>query len=123
MSIQQLNSVGTHSPQVAGVAATPGAKPVDPAKADTTTAALRALTEDRSDIIPSKPPEDVLDQIAAAGARFDELMSQKRELHFSHDAEANRVVVQVRDLDGNVLRTIPPSTALDVMSGAPLDSL
>jgi flagellar protein FlaG len=123
MSIQQLNSAGTHNPQVAGVAATPGAKPVDPAKADSTTVALRALTEDRSDIIPSKPPEDVLDQIAAAGARFDELMSQQRELHFSHDAEANRVVVQVRDLDGNILRTIPPSKALDVISGAPLDNL
>ena len=30
------------------------------------------------------------------------------------------VVIQVRDLDGNVIRTIPPSKALDVMSGAGL---
>jgi flagellar protein FlaG len=29
-------------------------------------------------------------------------------------------VIQVRDLDGNVLKTIPPSRALDVMSGAAL---
>jgi hypothetical protein len=28
------------------------------------------------------------------------------------------VIVQVRDLAGNVIRTIPPSTALDIMAGA-----
>ena len=42
------------------------------------------------------------------------------ELHFSKDSETGRVVIQVRDLDGNVLKTIPPSRALDVMSGAAL---
>jgi flagellar protein FlaG len=76
---------------------------------------------DRTDIIPSKPPESLLDQVTAAGQRFQELRDQQRELHFTHDDETNRVVVQVRDLDGNVLRTIPPSKALDVISGAPLD--
>ena len=28
------------------------------------------------------------------------------------------MIVQVRDLEGNVIRTIPPSDALDIMSGA-----
>jgi uncharacterized FlaG/YvyC family protein len=28
------------------------------------------------------------------------------------------VIVQVRDLAGNVIRTIPPSRALDIMAGA-----
>ena len=32
--------------------------------------------------------------------------------------DSNRVVIEVRDLDGNVLKTIPPAKALDVMSGA-----
>jgi hypothetical protein len=76
---------------------------------------------DVSDIIPSTPPHDVLEQATAAGERFQQLRGQQRELHFTHDDETNRVVVQVRDLDGNVLRTIPPSKALDVISGAPLD--
>ena len=30
------------------------------------------------------------------------------------------MIVQVRDLEGNVIRTIPPSDALQVMSGGAL---
>jgi flagellar protein FlaG len=41
-------------------------------------------------------------------------------LHFSVDKATNRVVIEVRDLDGNVLKTIPPAKALDVMSGGAL---
>lgn len=72
------------------------------------------------DATPSRPPAEVLQEIEAASRRYDELRSQQRELHFSHDSQANRVVVEVRDLDGNVLRTIPPSRALDVIAGGPL---
>ena len=36
-----------------------------------------------------------------------------RELHFETDEETGRVIIQVRDLEGNVIRTIPPSDALD----------
>ena len=71
------------------------------------------------DMLPSRPPVDVLEEIAAAHERWDELRSQQRELHFTHDDVANRVVVEVRDLDGNVLRTVPPSKALDIIAGAP----
>jgi flagellar protein FlaG len=52
--------------------------------------------------------------------RADELHKSNRELHFEKDPSSGRIVVQVRDLAGNVLRTIPPSKALDVMSGAGL---
>jgi uncharacterized FlaG/YvyC family protein len=118
MSIQQQNTEGPRNPhEVTGVVATPVAAAIDPTQAGR----VRTAPQDRADISPTKPPEDVLDQIAAAGARFDELLSQQRELHFRHDDATNRVVVQVRDLDGNVLRTIPPSKALDVIAGAPLD--
>jgi flagellar protein FlaG len=48
------------------------------------------------------------------------LAAQNRELHFSTEQDTGRVVIQVRDLEGNVIRTIPPSRALDVMSGAAL---
>jgi uncharacterized FlaG/YvyC family protein len=34
--------------------------------------------------------------------------------------DSGRVIVQVRDLDGRVIRTIPPAEALDIMSGKPL---
>ena len=49
-----------------------------------------------------------------------ELAASNRELHFRKDEESGRVIIQVRDLAGNVLRTIPPSEALAVMSGAPI---
>ncbi len=48
--------------------------------------------------------------------RVRELAADDRELHFRKDEATGRVIVEVRDLDGNVLRTIPPSEALDVMS-------
>ena len=70
--------------------------------------------------IPAAPPPDVVVEIHRAAARADELHRANRELHFEKDANSGRIVVQVRDLAGNVLRTIPPSKALDVMSGAGL---
>ena len=73
------------------------------------------------DALPSRPPSEVLAEMEAASRRYDELRSQHRELHFTHDPHANRVVVEVRDLEGNVLRTIPPSKALDVIAGGSLD--
>src|SRR6201985_3323750 len=36
------------------------------------------------------------------------------------DEASNRVVIEVRDLEGNVIKTIPPAKALDIMSGAEL---
>lgn len=70
--------------------------------------------------IPATPPPDVVVEIHRAAARAEELHQANRELHFEKDPGSGRIVVQVRDLSGNVLRTIPPSKALDVMSGAGL---
>jgi hypothetical protein len=70
--------------------------------------------------LPPSPPPEVLDEVAAARDRAAELAANNRELHFSVDDESNRVIVQVRDLAGNVIRTIPPSEALAVMSGEPV---
>ncbi|MGH2947427.1 MAG: flagellar protein FlaG [Solirubrobacteraceae bacterium] len=68
--------------------------------------------------LPPSPPPEVLDEIGAAADRVDALAAANRELHFSIDEDTNRVVIQVRELDGTVIRTIPPSAALDVMAGA-----
>jgi len=72
--------------------------------------------------IPSSPPADVLDAIDAAGRAARELRAQGRELRFVPASESGdgRMRIEVRDLDGNVLRTIPPSEALDVATGSPL---
>ena len=70
--------------------------------------------------LPASPPAEVLDAVGAAASRAEELAKQNRELHFRKDKETGRVIVEVRDLEGNVIRTIPPSSALEVMSGAAL---
>jgi len=70
--------------------------------------------------IPAVPPEDALREVDRAATRADELWREKRELHFEMDQDSGRVIVQVRDLDGRVIRTIPPSEALDVLSGLPI---
>ena len=70
--------------------------------------------------LPPSPPPEVMDEVAAARDRAAELAANNRELHFSTDQSTGRVIVQVRDLQGNVIRTIPPSHALHVMSGGAL---
>ena len=70
--------------------------------------------------IPAAPPVDALREVDRAAARAEELWSEQRELHFAMDEDSGRVIVQVRDLDGRVIRTIPPSEALDVLSGGSL---
>lgn len=68
--------------------------------------------------LPAYPPVEVREAIGAAAARAAELRAENRELHFRKDQTSGRVIVEVRDLSGNVIRTIPPSKALDVMAGA-----
>src|SRR4051812_16110056 len=70
-----------------------------------------------ADVIPASPPRDVVAEVAAAHRRAEELAAANRELHFTRDPGSPRIVVEVRDLEGNVLRTIPPSKALAVMAG------
>lgn len=80
--------------------------------------AQRAVGQQGS--LPPSPPPDVIVDIGRAAQRAEELAQANRQLHFEKDPASGRIVVQVQDLDGNVLRTIPPSSALDVMSGAGL---
>ena len=75
------------------------------------------LPEPADTTIPPSPPPDVLREVKDAGRRAEELWLAQRELHFSVDDDTGRVIVQVRDLEGRVIRTIPPSEALDIMSG------
>jgi hypothetical protein len=69
--------------------------------------------------IPASPPPSVLEDMHVAAGVADELRDQDRELHFE-TTPGGGVAVQVRDLDGNVIRTIAPSQALEIASGAPL---
>lgn len=70
--------------------------------------------------VPPAPTEEAREMVDRAAERVQELHADNRELHFSTDEQSGRVIIEVRDLEGNVLKTIPPSKALDIMSGAEL---
>ena len=70
--------------------------------------------------VPPAPTAEARAMVDRAAERVEQLRADDRELHFSREEGTNRVIIEVRDLDGNVIKTIPPSKALDVMSGAEL---
>ena len=70
--------------------------------------------------VPPAPTAEARELVDRAAERVQELHAANRELHFSREAHSNRVVIEVRDLEGNVIKTIPPAKAMDVMSGAEL---
>jgi len=99
-----------------------GTAPERTPRAARATAAEDTVTLSHGEI-PASPPPEVLEAMDAAGRVARELHATGRELRFTPPpkGEHGRVRVEVRDLDGNVLRTIPPSELLDVASGAPLE--
>jgi uncharacterized FlaG/YvyC family protein len=102
----------------------PGAAPpraVTPApRSDFATSLEAAKNDVNVSTLPASPPTEVLEQMHEAGRVAQELHDQQRELHFEPTGNG-RVLVQVRDLDGNVIREIPPSRALEIAAGAALD--
>jgi hypothetical protein len=73
----------------------------------------------RNDAIPASPPKEVMDEVLAAQKAIDEMHSRGRTLHFEMDA--GRVKILLQDLDGNTLRRIPPTEALEISSGKKVD--
>lgn len=72
------------------------------------------------DTIASNPPPEVHDAIAVAGQAYAQLAAKDRQLHFNVDARTGQVSVEVHDLRGNVLFTVPSSKALEIAAGAAL---
>jgi flagellar protein FlaG len=106
-------------PPVAGGAERAGAPPRSaPASKADFGASLDAAVNTTT--LPASPPPAVLEDMHAAARVAEELHAQARELHFEV-LDGGRVAVQVRDLDGNVIRSIAPAKALEVAAGAPLD--
>ena len=109
--------------------------PVAPAQAAFATSATRAGTHvpvnspeaasaERAvtvDTIPSSPPPEVQDAIGVAAQSYERLKASGHELGFAIDPTTRKVVTEVRDTQGHLLWTAPPSKALDIAAGAPLD--
>jgi uncharacterized FlaG/YvyC family protein len=104
-------------PPVGGVERTGQAQRTSGVKAPASSEPVAAVTVDT---LPASPPEHLFEEMHDAAKVADMLRAQQRELHFEA-VGSGRVVVQVRDLDGNVIRTIPPAGALDIAAGKPLD--
>ena len=71
--------------------------------------------------IPSTPPAQVFREMQDASRRVEELRASDRALHFEKDPGDGHVKVEVRDGNGTLIRVIPPSEALAVISGAGLE--
>lgn len=65
-------------------------------------------------------PLELRQEIEVAFRRTVELATQDRQLDFCKDQGTGRIVVRVRDLDGELIRVIASTEALDVMAGAEL---
>jgi hypothetical protein len=67
------------------------------------------------------PPPELLDQMAAADEINQQLRESGRELRFSIAEPAAGVKVELHDLDGNALRTVPVAEALEIAAGKPVE--
>jgi hypothetical protein len=105
------------SPLAGAVATTPPIRPQNAAPRQVDAA------QDEGTIVgevPPAPTPEARAMVDKAAEVVQELHDHNRELHFSRDERTNRMVIEVRDLEGNVLKTIPPAKAMDIMSGAEL---
>lgn len=78
-------------------------------------AAATPVVPDRFDAIPASPPARLRHEMLAAQRAVDDMRARGRELHF--EMTDGRLRIEMRDLDGNVLREIPPTEALAIASG------
>jgi flagellar protein FlaG len=67
------------------------------------------------DAIPASPPPELRKEMLAAQRAVRDMYERGRELHF--EMAEGRLRIELRDLDGNVLKTIPPSHALEIAGG------
>ena len=72
------------------------------------------------DTIPASPPDEVYDAIGAANQAYHNLQAGGSELRFKVNEATGKLSVEVHDVHGNLLFTVPASTVLDVASGGSL---
>jgi hypothetical protein len=102
---------GTPAAAAAGKSQRPSAVPSSPVgSTDTVTV----------DTIPASPPDEVHDAIGVANQAYHNLQATGSELRFKVNEATGKLSVEVHDVHGNLLFTVPASTVLDVASGGSL---
>lgn len=66
--------------------------------------------------IPTSPPAEVLENLNRAAQVLEELASKRLELRFAVGKDRH-IEVEVRDADGQVVRRIPATSAVEMLSG------
>lgn len=107
---------------VGGVAPLPGPARTEAAAAGSTTAPASAADPVKVDTIPSSPPPEVQAAMSVAAQSYDKLQDSGRGLHFKVDDATGKLIVEVHDLHGNLLFTVPASKALDIAGGGSLEN-
>jgi hypothetical protein len=114
-------------PSVASAASTAAARPGTPVSGTASTGPARpsavdkAVNVDISTAIPASPPQEVHDAMAVASQSYHRLATQNRQLQFRIDDGTGKLTVEVHDLQGNLLFTVPAHKALDIAGGGSLE--
>lgn len=74
------------------------------------------------DTIPASPPPEVHEAMGVANQAYHNLKANGTELRFKINEATGKLSVEVHDVHGNLMFTVPASTALAVASGEPLPS-
>ena len=85
-----------------------------------TSSAARDLGAVSVDTIPAAPPPEVLEAMGVAARAADRLAADGHQMRFAVDPQTAKVVVEIRNTQGDLLWTAPPSKALEVASGGSL---
>jgi hypothetical protein len=106
------------------VGRTPAAAPAQRSRssAPAPVQAAHAADDVTVDTIPVSPPPEVQEAIAVAAQAYDNLKASGSELRFKIDEATGKLTVEVHDVHGNLMFTVPASTVLDVADGQPLSS-
>ena len=109
---------------IGSVGRTPAAAPA--AKSQRPVAAPTPATHDTDtvnvDTIPASPPDEVYAAMGVANQAYHNLKASGSEMRFKVNEATGKLSVEVHDVHGNLLFTVPASTALDVASGGSLPS-
>jgi hypothetical protein len=106
------------------VGRTPATAPNQTARSSGPAAVSAAQGADtvRVDTIPASPPPEVHAAIGVANQAYHNLQASGSEMRFKVNEATGKLTVEIHDVHGNLLFTVPASTVLDVASGQPLPS-
>src|SRR5690349_23742444 len=81
--------------------------------------AVHAVDTVTVDTIPASPPPEVHEAIGVANQAYHNLKADGSELRFKINESTGKLSVEVNDVHGNLMFTVPPSTVLAVEFGQP----